>query len=151
MSAFHLHSETIYRPSAEHPTAQIFPSIQVRNAGTIFSGRVVSVRAAPESGITLLTVRVETAIRGARTGQLLTIREWQGSWNNGERYAPGERVLLFLYPKSKLGLTSAVGGPFGRYRIDRLGRVLISDGVNLRGKPVPLLRAIAEIRQMERR
>jgi hypothetical protein len=35
-------------------------------------------------------------------------------------------VLLFLYPPSKLGLTSCVGGTIGRFAIDPWGRVLLS-------------------------
>jgi hypothetical protein len=35
-------------------------------------------------------------------------------------------VLLFLYPPSKLGLTSAVGGPIGRFSVDPLNRILLT-------------------------
>ena len=44
----------------------------------------------------------------------------------GQRYRVGERVLLFLYPPSKLGLTSCVGGRMGRFTVDPWGRVLLS-------------------------
>jgi hypothetical protein len=57
-----------------------------------------------------ITFRVERAIRGTRSGQVLTIREWAGLGSSGERYRKGERLLLFLYTLSKLGLTSSVGG-----------------------------------------
>jgi hypothetical protein len=33
--------------------------------------------------------------------------------------------MLFLYPPSKLGLTSPVGGPLGRFKIDPDGRVIL--------------------------
>ena len=49
-----------------------------------------------------------------------------GLWSSGQRYRVGERVLLFLYPPSKLGLTSAVGAEIGRFNVDPLGRVLLS-------------------------
>jgi hypothetical protein len=34
----------------------------------------------------------------------------------------GERVLLFLYPLSRLGLTSPVGGSLGQVALDASGR-----------------------------
>lgn len=81
-----------------------------RDSGMVFSGGVTQVqRSATLPGTTQISFRVESAIRGVRRGQIVTIREWSGLWNNGERYVNGERVLLFLYPKSKLGLTSPVG------------------------------------------
>jgi hypothetical protein len=41
----------------------------------------------------------------------------------GTTVSPGERVVLFLYPASKLGLTSCVGGALGRFAVDRSGWV----------------------------
>jgi hypothetical protein len=35
-------------------------------------------------------------------------------------------VLLFLYPTSKVGLTSAVGGERGRFRIDPKGQFVVN-------------------------
>ena len=74
-----------------------------------------------------ITFHVERAIRGVRPGQNLTIRQWIGLWASGQRYRVGEHVLLLLYPPSKLGLTSSVAGPMGRFAIDPLGRILLSD------------------------
>jgi hypothetical protein len=71
----------------------------------------------------MVTFQVEHALRGTTTGQNLTIHEWAGLWNTKERYRVGERVLLFLYPPSKLGLTSPVAGPMGRFAIDPQGRI----------------------------
>ena len=90
-----------------------------RKAGYIFAGTVTAVeRLTPTSATEVATMRVsfhvDQAILGVRRGQTLTIREWAGLWESGERYRPGERVVLFLYPPSKLGLTSPVGGPAGR-------------------------------------
>jgi hypothetical protein len=65
-----------------------------------------------------ITFRVDDAFRGVKPGRSLTIREWVGLWLAGERYHAGERVVLFLYPLSKLGLTSPVGGRFGRFDVD---------------------------------
>jgi len=107
-----------------------FPLIAAA-AGTIFSGTVVSIeRHAATQGQSVETVaitfHVENAIRGATPGENLTISQWIGLWSGGQRYRVGERVLLFLYPPSKLGLTSCVGGGLGRFTIDPWGRVLLS-------------------------
>ena len=114
-------------------------------SGMIFSGVVTHIQHSESTtGTTQVTFRVENAIRGARRGQTIRIREWGGLWNAGERYVKGERVLLFLYPKSKLGLTSPVGGRSGRYAVDSAGRVLITGPQNgLR--PVPIKTVKAEI------
>jgi hypothetical protein len=102
-----------------------------RAAGTIFSGTVTSIvrRAAAQPGTietVALTFHVENAIRGATVGEKLTISQWIGLWSGGQRYHVGERVLLFLYPPSKLGLTSCVGGALGHFTIDPRGWVLLS-------------------------
>jgi hypothetical protein len=115
----------------------------VRAAGIIFSGQVTSVgradsflegaevHAASPSGqsavATLVTFKVEHALRGATTGQSLTIREWAGLWTARERYRVGERVLLFLYSPSKLGLTSSVSGLMGRFAIDSQGKIVMNE------------------------
>jgi hypothetical protein len=133
----------------------VLPSLPVvqritRSSGMIFSGVVLQVRRAElgktRSPSTQITFRVETAIRGVRRGQVIRISEWSGLWNAGERYVEGERVLLFLYPKSKLGLTSPVGGKEGRYSVDSAGQVLI-DGPQHLPRPVPLKTIEADIRR----
>jgi len=107
-----------------------FPLL-ARAAGMIFSGRVIAVaRRAAIGGQSVETVaitfHIENAIRGATPGEDLTISQWIGLWSGGQRYRIGDRVLLFLYPRSKLGLTSSVGGAMGRFSVDPLGRVLLS-------------------------
>jgi hypothetical protein len=98
-----------------------------RKAGYVFDGTVLSVvrvGKAPNAVPAMqITFRVERGIRGTQTGQILTVREWAGLWEAGERYRPGERVVLFLYPPSKLGLTSPVAGSFGRFPVDSKGLV----------------------------
>jgi hypothetical protein len=63
-----------------------------------------------------------------RNGEVLAVREWAGLWTSGDRYRPGERLLLFLYRPSKLGLTSLVGGPLGRFPVDSVGNVILDNG-----------------------
>jgi hypothetical protein len=105
------------------------PHPLTQSSGYIFAGTVKSVELAAPAGngvaTVLISFHVDQAIRGVRTGQTLAIREWAGLWDAGERYRPGERVLLFLYPPSKLGLTSPVRGPMGRFGIDPNGQVIV--------------------------
>jgi hypothetical protein len=107
-----------------------FPQM-ARAAGIIFSGTVTTIARHPATlgqpvETVSITFHVENAIRGATPGNDLSISEWMGLWSSGQRYRVGERVLLFLYPPSKLGLTSCVAAPVGRFHIDPLGRVLLS-------------------------
>jgi hypothetical protein len=118
--------------------AQQKPGIQpaaldqlARNSGYIFSGTVIAVqRPAPRENAvayTRISFRVDKAIQGVGSGEIFTIREWSGLWDSGERYRSGERVLLFLYPTSKLGFTSPVAGPLGRFAVDHVGNIHIND------------------------
>jgi len=107
-----------------------FP-VMTRAAGVIFSGTVISAARRPATAgqdveTVAITFHVENAIRGVTPGEDLTISQWIGLWASGQRYRIGERVLLFLYPPSKLRLTSCVGGEMGRFKIDESGRVLLS-------------------------
>jgi hypothetical protein len=119
-------------PPARSPLAPgdgVFRQL-VRAAGIIFSGRVTYIGPpAPASrqdqSSTTVTFQVEHALRGASPGQNLTIHEWAGLWAGGERYRVGERVLLFLYAPSKLGLTSPVGGAEGRFAVDSGGQIVM--------------------------
>jgi len=103
-----------------------------RAAGMIFSGRVTAIARTPISGrheieTVAVTFHVERAIRGVRNGELVTVRQWAGLWSGRERYQVGERLLLFLYPPSRLGLTSPIGGDLGRFNVDSFGWVLLSE------------------------
>jgi hypothetical protein len=108
------------------------PPPLTQSSGYIFAGTVRSVqRTAPKENrvaTVQISFHVDQGIRGVRTGQTLAIREWIGLWEASERYRPGERVLLFLYPPSKLGLTSPVRGPMGRFRIGPDGQVILDPG-----------------------
>lgn len=105
------------------------PPPVTQSSGYIFAGTVKSVERTPPKGNSVATVQitfhVDEGLRGVRSGQILAIHEWAGLWQSGERYRPGERVLLFLYPPSKLGLTSPVQGPMGRFRIGPDGQIVV--------------------------
>jgi hypothetical protein len=100
----------------------------VQNAGMIFSGQVTAVGRGNGPGLaaTTVTFHVQQAIQGVSAGQSVTIREWAGLWTTGERYRVGERVFLFLYPPSKLGLTSPVAGNLGRFAVNSRGMVVLT-------------------------
>jgi hypothetical protein len=110
---------------------QLFFGQLVRSAGIIFSGRVISIGQSasfsrPDPASTVVTFQVEHAIRGALAGQNLTIHEWAGLRLSGDHYRVGERVLLFLYSPSKLGLTGPVAGAMGRFAMNSQGQILMS-------------------------
>jgi hypothetical protein len=101
----------------------------VRSAGIIFSGQVTAVGTAassPGHAAISITFQVDHAIRGTLPNQSVTIHEWGGLWSRGENYRVGERVLLFLYEPSKLGLTSPVAGTMGRFALDSQDRIVMS-------------------------
>jgi hypothetical protein len=80
---------------------------------------------------------VDHGFVGVRSGQDLVISECVGVWQSGGSFSPGERVTLFLYPPSKLGLTSPVGGMSGRFRVDPGGRIIIDPGRTVLEPPYP--------------
>ena len=102
-----------------------------RKAGFIFAGRVLRVeRPAPQPDRALvvrITLRVDQALRGVRRGQTFTLTQWAGAWDNGPQYRPGQRLLLFLYPRSRTGLTSVVGGRLGQFDLDASGNIVLRD------------------------
>jgi hypothetical protein len=130
------------RPPAREP-ARIDPPLSINPgnssglsrlvsaAGIIFSGTVIRIQApsganAQTVSTVAITFHVENALRGTTAGRELTIYEWAGVWSSGQRYRVGERVFVFLYPRSKLGLTSSVAGPIGRFAVDTRGTLVLS-------------------------
>lgn len=103
-----------------------------RRAGMVFAGTVLT--SAPQTlrtdrapSTVELSFRIDRAIAGVQAGQILTIHEWMGAWSRHRPMRPGDHVLLFLYPPSRLGLTSPVGGSLGQIALDSSGqRVLRS-------------------------
>ena len=110
----------------------------VRQAGLIFEGTVTAIEREAGSGkipqTYRITFRVRQGLRGVRSGATLTIREWAGLWEGGlgasasarrPRYRVGEHSVLFLYPASRAGLTSPVGGTRGKLAVNRAGLVVL--------------------------
>jgi hypothetical protein len=103
----------------------------VRAAGTIFSGTVTSIARHPGSNgnsvaSVTITFHIDNALRGAISGSNFALTEWIGLWSGGQRYRLGEHVVLFVYAPSKLGLSSSVAGPMGRFAMDAKGTILLS-------------------------
>ena len=98
-------------------------------SGIIFRGTVLALtaetpRAPDEVAVTRMTFRVEDGVRGATTGETLTIRQWNVA---ADEYRLGEALVLFLYaPSDELGLTSPVSGPAGH----RSAEELSADGLD---------------------
>jgi len=131
-----------------------------RRAGVIFAGTVLA--AAPQMVTTQtaatdrvvpgtapsvqLSFRVDRAIAGVEPGQVLTIHEWAGAWSMQRPMRKGEHILIFLYPPSRLGLTSPVGGSRGQVALDPSG-----EGVSEHDrKPVAAVGAGVRVVQLER-
>ena len=102
-----------------------------RRAGMIFAGTVLTA-AAPiaaddrtvpgATAAVQLRFRVDEAIAGVERGQVVTIHEWAGAWSRHRPMRSGEHILIFLYPPSRLGLTSPVGGALGQVALDASGK-----------------------------
>ena len=112
-----------------------------RRAGMIFAGTVLT---APSQTVTTpavttptgaadravagttpavqLRFRVDQAIAGVEQGQILTVHEWAGAWSMHRPMRSGQHILIFLYPPSRLGLTSPVGGSLGQGALDPSGK-----------------------------
>ena len=100
-----------------------------RSAGAIFSGTVLNVetqRAVQKRPISLILIRfrVDRAVAGVRTGEVLTIREWAGAWSTHRAMRRGQHFFIFLYPPSRLDLTSPVGGSVGQIELDSRGEIV---------------------------
>jgi hypothetical protein len=109
-----------------------------------------SADAANMPATTQITFRVQEAIRGVHPGQVTQVREWGGVWQTGEQYHPGEQVMLFLYPPSRLRLTSPVGGRLGRLSIDRAGLVALTDDEGKSARTIGVRTFAAAVRRSAR-
>ncbi len=95
------------------------------SAGTIISGKVIEVRDGvhpdyPNVEVTFVTLRVEESFKnGEPSSSSLTFMQLGGTGTTRIQELPafksGERVIVFLYPKSQYGLTSPVGGSQGKF------------------------------------
>jgi hypothetical protein len=145
------------RSAIDAASAELLPIPRhvLHDSGRIFSGTVLQVEhrnsgSSSALATTRIVFRVDEAIRNVRRGQTVVINEWAGLWQSGERYHPGERVLLFFYPPSKLGLTSPVGNQAGRFPVSRAGSVTFKGQTGKTSRTIELRRVIAAIREAEK-
>lgn len=132
-----------------------------RDSGMIFSGTVLGIEAAGERDpqhvpIVKVTFHVDHAIAGVHAGREVTIREWAGAWTQHPMHT-GQRVLLLLYPQSRLGLTSPVGGALGQVELSGKNTVVppafvsgTENSLQLRHPPERKSRARISLAQLER-
>jgi hypothetical protein len=128
-----------------------------RRAGMIFAGTVLVAASptastptastpSPAPGATpslQLSFRVDEAIAGVERRQILTIHEWTGAWSMHRPMIKGQHILLFLYPPSRLGLTSPVGGSLGQIALDPSGK-------NVKPRVAPAAAVGVSVVQLER-
>jgi len=151
-----------------------------RRAGMIFTGTVLTAAtqtaitqtvtaqtAAPDRAVSAaapivqLSFRVDQAIAGVEQGQILTIHEWAGAWSMHRPMPSGQHILIFLYPLSRLGFTSPVGGSLGQVVLDPSGKIVSNyeqtpsapmgvQNESLPQPPVPLDTRSVSVVQLER-
>jgi hypothetical protein len=128
-----------------------------RRAGMIFAGTVLT--AATQTAATdravpavQLSFRVDHAIAGVERGEILTIHEWAGAWSMHRPMSSGQHILIFLYPPSRLGFTSPVGGSLGQVVLDPSGKNVAEQkpaaAIGLRNESSPLPRVPVDTRSV---
>ncbi len=102
----------------------------VRAADRIFWGRCLQTEPGrePSTGlpVTTYTFEVLRGIKGTQAAESIRFRQLSGGPTGAVRGLPefsrGQEILLFLYPDSRLGLTSPVGLAQGMFRVGKGGR-----------------------------
>jgi len=93
------------------------------SAGSIVSGRVVEVKRTVDSEtrlpVQIVSLAVQQRLKGDGGGTFV-FKQFD---DQTAVYAEGDEVLLFLYPSSRLGLTSAVGLGQGYFRMKLINGV----------------------------
>ena len=114
--------------SSAQPSALTLEQI-VASSGFIFSGKVTNVWSERDAAtgfiVTYSTVAVDENVRGANTSRF-TFKQYGGT-DKGlnvfvadmSYFTVGEEVVAFLYPLSKLGLTSPIGVAEGKWTVQR--------------------------------
>ena len=109
----------------------------VNAADRIFWGRCLQAESGrePSTGlpVTAYTFEVLRGIKGTQVGESIRFRQLSGGTAGAIRGLPefsrGQEILLFLYPDSRLGLTSPVGLDQGMFRVgkgSRKGRTVLN-------------------------
>ncbi len=100
-----------------------------QSAGVIFQGKCIDVRSGrdSESGFmaTWYTFRVDKGIKG-KLDETFVLKQFGGTEDDRSVLVPnvgfekGEKVVVFLYGKSRIGFSSAVGMHQGKFVIDEI-------------------------------
>lgn len=146
------------QPSAQQPDQVVAGRILgqqwkqlSQRAGMIFTGTVIGAATSSVQSAAPATVefrfRVDRAIAGVEPGQILTVHEWTGALPNQRPMSRGQHFLFFLYPPSRLGLTSPVGGAHGQIALDASGTLVSTEAASV--SVAQLERAIRGAREQE--
>ncbi len=113
----------------------------VKSAGGIFEGECIEINSGkdPESGLmaTWYTFRVREGIKGKLNDEF-TLKQYGGTDGTINVHVPsvahqvGEKVILFVYGKSKIGFSSCVGmnqGKFNVKEIPETGAKYVTNGM----------------------
>ncbi|HYE74119.1 MAG TPA: hypothetical protein VEF04_12350 [Blastocatellia bacterium] len=89
-------------------------------AGRVVHGRVVAVRSGlhpqqPNVSVLFVKIQVIEMLKGAPAPEISFMQYAGGSFSHLPQYRLGEEIMLFLYPESRLGLTSPVGEGQGKF------------------------------------
>lgn len=144
----HAAPQSVAPTLATSPTTQTVEDVLHHlsdRAGVIFIGQVLATR--QSAGVAEIDFRVDTPILGCTPGPY-TLREWAGLWTtNGNRYRVGQRLLMFLYPPGRSGMSSPVEGLHGAVPVRQASSsdaaVAAGPYVDLRWLATRLQRAIA--------
>jgi hypothetical protein len=112
---------------APQKTAEEVLAELVKRAGIILVGQVYAIRmpageANPGTSgglhssmphVVEIEFRVDQGVRGTSIGEPFVLRETEEQWRKGPQFTPHERVIVFLYPPDKDGLSAPVGGAVG--------------------------------------
>jgi hypothetical protein len=112
---------------APQKTAEEVLAELVKRAGIILVGQVYAIRmpageANPGTSgglhssmphVVEIEFRVDQGVRGTSIGEPFVLRETEDQWRKGPQFTPHERVIVFLYPPDKDGLSAPVGGAVG--------------------------------------
>jgi hypothetical protein len=111
-------SGTVLAPATRTAATRTGPNL----AGT--RDRLVLGMSAGTAPAIQLSFRVDEAIAGIGQGEILTVHEWAGTPGRLPPVSAGQHFLMFLYPPSRLGFTSPVGGSLGQVALDASGQNL---------------------------
>ena len=89
-----------------------------QDSGKIIHGKVVGIREEIHETlgipVSVISVQIEECLKGDATGQV-QFRQVKGM--GLPVYRQGDEIVIFLYPESKVGVTSPVGGDQGLFKV----------------------------------